>query len=143
MGPYVHAVGPICTCRGTHMYTVLRVPYGHMYTVLRVPYGHMDHGYPWVGPWQYQTGSTPGYTHPVPTTPGYTTAPVHVSAGSAWDPSAQRLDLSVKTAVSGSPTYRTLILTFLGPVLGPVLGNLTKPCSIRKVGTFWLWAGND
>ena len=63
--------------------------------------GYMYRDIAWVGPWQYPAVQYPGYTPP----PGYTTAPVLVSAGSAHLASAQRLADSVKTVISGYSIY--------------------------------------
>ena len=65
---------------------------------------YMAREYPWVGPWQYHTG----YARVVPLHPGYTAAPVLMSAGSARNQPAQRYRLSVKTSISGSPIYHNV-----------------------------------
>ena len=70
------------------------------------------------------------YSPPVPTqythTPGTPMPPYPCCTPSLHEARAQRLALSVKTAVSGPPTYHGVSWTVLGPVLGPVLGNLIE-----------------
>ena len=58
-----------------------------------------------VGPWQYPY---PSWVLPLPHYPGYTThlPTAHAPAGYTLQQPAQRLADSVKTAVSGSSTYR-------------------------------------
>ena len=66
----------------------------------------------WVGPWQYHGA---GWVLPLPYHPGYTTPPptrVARYRTAVQDP-AQRLALSVKTAITGSPTYHISLLGYL------------------------------